>query len=73
MVGLQDEARSFPLRLQPELDQAADGFRAGKLWISLFCNPSVERVELFVHAHQDAGPQSGRPRTTAALFCDIAN
>jgi hypothetical protein len=33
MVGLRDEARSFPLRLQPELDQAADGFgpRALKL------------------------------------------
>ena len=45
MVGLQDEARSFPLRLQPEFHQAADGFRAGSA-LSACCDPSVDRVEL---------------------------
>jgi hypothetical protein len=44
MVGLQDEACSFPFRLQPELDQATDGFRAG-LDIVLF-DPIVQRFKL---------------------------
>jgi hypothetical protein len=33
MVGLQDEARSFPLRLQPERHKSADGVRPGKRFV----------------------------------------
>src|SRR5712675_204293 len=43
---------SFPLRLQPELDQAADGFGAGWFWL-LLGDPCIEnRDPVIEHSHR---------------------
>ena len=50
-----------PLRLQPDLNQAADGFGTSKLRPLLFRNPFVEGIKVMVmHLHQDPGPRARR-------------
>ena len=57
------------LCLQPELDQAADGFGAGDI---LLVSPNVESVEhLSGQSHEDAGINTARLGRATAFFLDI--
>jgi hypothetical protein len=62
MAGLQGEVRSF-LGLEPELDQAADGFGAGR---GIFSAPFLNLAHQFI---RDAEPvQRLGAGSGAALF-----
>jgi hypothetical protein len=70
----QSHQRSF-FSLQPELDQAADGFWAGELGLLLLCDPGIERRDPIVqHPYADGHTSAGRNRPASfCLFSASAN
>jgi hypothetical protein len=56
------------LHLQPELDQAADGFGAGQLRFFLLGNPCVQGLERAIqHADAHDGPRTRRNGTPSLI------
>jgi hypothetical protein len=73
MSGPQDEARSFYFRLQPDLDKAADGFRARRFRL-LLCDPRIKRPEeVVVPPNHNTKTLARRLRAPTLLFRDIWN
>ena len=64
--------RSLPVHLQPELDQAADGFGAGRFWRGLSFDPAIDTREL-IRRNSNQNRDRINARAPKRFLSDIGN
>lgn len=61
-------ASLFPLRLQPDLDKAPDGFGARKVGLLLLFDPCIQRCDAIVeHSDADSCSRASSDRATSGF------